>query len=109
MYRTDKQFMKNPITAPSRIFIGGIPKAVIAEDLDNKFSKYGKILGLVINSGFAFIQYETEQEAHAAIQAENGTVLMGKKIDVRQAFAPKGNNRDSRQTANPGTLCTITN
>ncbi|KAF7270632.1 nuclear receptor coactivator protein neosin [Rhynchophorus ferrugineus] len=100
MYRTDKQFMKNPATAPSRIFIGGIPKAVIADDLDNKFSKYGKILGLVINSGFAFIQYDTEQEAHAAIQAENGTMLMGRKINVQQALAPKSNNRDPAQTPN---------
>lgn len=89
MYRTDKQFMKNPATAPSRIYIGGLPKAIIADDLEAKFSKHGKILGLVINSGFAFIQYEYEDEAHTAIGMENGTNMMGRKITVRQAFAGK--------------------
>lgn len=89
MYRTDKQFMKNPATASSRIYIGGLPKAVIADDLEGKFSKHGKILGLVINAGFAFIQYEFEQEAQSAIRAENGSVMMGRNIVVRQAFAGK--------------------
>lgn len=91
MYRTDKQFMKNPATAPSRIYIGGLPKVVIADDLDSKFSKHGNILGLVINQGFAFVQYNTENEAQAAIKAENGTMMMGRKIIVRQAFPPKAN------------------
>ncbi|KAL1517428.1 hypothetical protein ABEB36_001193 [Hypothenemus hampei] len=91
MYRTDKQFMKNPATATSRIYIGGLPKPIIADDLEAKFSKHGKILGLVINSGFAFIQYEFEEEAQNAIRAENGTNMMGRKITVRQAFAGKDN------------------
>ncbi|XP_066138861.1 nuclear receptor coactivator 5 [Euwallacea fornicatus] len=90
MYRTDKQFMKNPATAASRIYIGGIPKAIIADDLEAKFSKHGKLLGLSINTGFAFIQYDSEQEAQNAIKGENGTVMMGRKIIVRQAFAPSG-------------------
>ncbi|XP_019763527.2 nuclear receptor coactivator 5 [Dendroctonus ponderosae] len=101
MYRTDKQFMKNPATAPSRIYIGSIPKTIIADDLEAKFSKYGKILGLVINSGFAFIQYEFENEAQSAIRMENGAVMMGRKITVRQSFAGKDSGAPPNKSAVP--------
>lgn len=101
MYRTDKQFMKNPATAPSRIYIGGIPKAIIADDLEAKFSKHGKILGLVVNSGFAFIQYEFENEAQSAIRMENGTMMMGRKIIVRQSFAGKDSGAPPNKSVAP--------
>ncbi|CAG9770506.1 unnamed protein product [Ceutorhynchus assimilis] len=90
MYRTDKQFMKNPATANARIYIGNLPKTTVAIDLEAKFSGHGKILGLVINTGFAFIQYELEEEAKTAIRMENNTNMMGRKIIVRLAHAGKG-------------------
>lgn len=86
MYRTDKQFMKNPATAPSRIYVGSLSKTVIADDLEGKFKAHGNILGLVLNNGFAFIQFESETEAQSAIRTENGTVLHGRKIVVKQAL-----------------------
>lgn len=86
MYRTDKQFMKNPATAPSRIYIGALPKTVIADDLETKFKQHGNILGLVLNNGFAFIQFEAEGEAQSAIRGENGSILHGRKIVVKQAL-----------------------
>ncbi|XP_018576424.1 pollen-specific leucine-rich repeat extensin-like protein 1 [Anoplophora glabripennis] len=86
MYRTDKQFMKNPATAPSRIYIGALPKTVIADDLEAKFKVHGNILGLVLNNGFAFIQFESEGEAQSAIRGENASILHGRKIVVKQAL-----------------------
>ncbi|XP_072378231.1 uncharacterized protein Neos isoform X1 [Diabrotica undecimpunctata] len=86
MYRTDKQFMKNPATAPCRIYIGGLAKTVIANDLEEKFKPHGTIAGLSLNTGFAFIQFDSENEAQAAIKAENGTMLCGRKIIVKQAM-----------------------
>ncbi|EEZ99461.1 nuclear receptor coactivator 5 [Tribolium castaneum] len=102
MYRTDKQFMTNPATAPSRIYIGGIPKTVVAADLEEKFKVHGKILGLVLQMGFAFIQFENESQSHAAIQNENNTMLHGRKICVRQALdkTQKGANNMNKQMPN---------
>ncbi|XP_050300573.1 nuclear receptor coactivator 5 [Anthonomus grandis grandis] len=102
MYRTDKQFMKNPATAAMRIYIGNIPKAVIADDLEAKFSKHGKILGLVINTGFAFIQYEKESEANEAINHENGANMMGRKIVVRQALSGASKEAIAHKGGPPG-------
>lgn len=110
MYRTDKQFMKNPATASSRIYIGSLPKTVIADDLEAKFKGHGKILGLVLNSGFAFIQFETDAEAQSAIRTENGSMLNGRKIIVKQAmmdrskFGPPGNQGPQRMGGPPNQL-----
>ncbi|CAH1156184.1 unnamed protein product [Phaedon cochleariae] len=86
MYRTDKQFMKNPATAGARIYVGNLPKTVVANDLEEIFKQHGNVVGLSVNLGFAFIQYEHDQEAQTAIQKENGTIICGKKIMVKQAL-----------------------
>lgn len=93
MYRTDKQFMKNPATASSRIYIGGLTKTIVADDLEKKFKVHGNILGMVLQAGFAFIQYQHDHEAQAAIQKEHGTMLGNRNIIVRPA------NQDKKGTA----------
>lgn len=85
MYRTDKQFMKNPATASSRIYIGNIAEYCVATDLEERFTVYGKILGLVLQRGFAFIQYQTDSQAQAAIRNEHGSMFCSRKLNVRQA------------------------
>lgn len=94
MYRTDKQFMKNPATAAARIYVGSLNKTTVADDLENLFKKHGTIVGLSLKTGFAFVQFETESEAQNAIRAENGAFLNGRKIIVKKPFdnnKPLGN------------------
>ncbi|KAJ8978230.1 hypothetical protein NQ317_016381 [Molorchus minor] len=106
MYRKDKQFMKNPATAGSRIYVGAISKTVIPNDLEEKFKPHGNILGLVLNNGFGFIQYETEAEAQAAIKNENGCMFHGRKLVVKQALSDRtkpgggGNQGNQKQDFN---------
>lgn len=38
--------MRDPNTAPARIYIGNVSESVTEEDLKNKFSKYGQIIGM---------------------------------------------------------------
>ncbi|CAH0548037.1 unnamed protein product [Brassicogethes aeneus] len=101
MYRTDKQFMKNPATNSSRIYVGQLPKTIVADDLEAKFIGHGKILGLLLHTGFAFIQYEQDHEAHKAIQMENGSILNGQKIVVRQASDRRGGNNQQQGPSGP--------
>lgn len=91
MYRTDKQFMKDPSTAPSRIYIGNIAETVVADNLEQKFRTHGNILGLVLQRGFGFIQYENAYQARQAIEAEHGAMFHGRKLNVKQAFAQNPN------------------
>ncbi|XP_057652609.1 nuclear receptor coactivator 5 isoform X1 [Diorhabda carinulata] len=97
MYRTDKQFMKNPATVPCRIYIGGLAKTVIASDLEEIFKQHGTIAGLSLHSGFAFIQFEKESEAQSAIQKENGTLVCGRRITVKQALDKPKTNQNQQQ------------
>ncbi|KAK5642265.1 hypothetical protein RI129_008432 [Pyrocoelia pectoralis] len=85
MYRSDKQFMKNPATASSRIYIGNLMEQVTSGDLEERFKTYGTILGLVLQRGFGFIQYETDAQAQAAIKSEHTALFFGRKLNVRQA------------------------
>ncbi|KAF5299876.1 hypothetical protein FQA39_LY11413 [Lamprigera yunnana] len=85
MYRSDKQFMKNPATASSRIYIGNIVDQVTALDLEDRFKCYGTILGLVLQRGFGFIQFEADTQAQTAIRSEHGALFFGRKLNVKQA------------------------
>lgn len=56
-----------------------VPDRVVS--LENKFKRYGKIIGIDINSnGFGFIQFDQVEDAKRAVQNEVGTMLQGRKI-----------------------------
>lgn len=38
--------LKDPNTAPARIYIGNVPEAATKEDIEAKFTKYGQINGI---------------------------------------------------------------
>ncbi|KAF5270000.1 hypothetical protein FQR65_LT05799 [Abscondita terminalis] len=78
--------MKNPATTASRIYIGNILDQVTTVDLEDRFKCYGTILGLVLQRGFGFIQFETESQAQLAIKSEHGALFFGRKLNVKQAL-----------------------
>ncbi|GJQ67887.1 hypothetical protein Trydic_g16647 [Trypoxylus dichotomus] len=80
MYRTDKKFMRDPTTASARIYIGNLSETIVPDNLEEKFKIYGKVLGLVLQRGFGFIQFENEVQAKSAIEAEHATMFHGRKI-----------------------------
>lgn len=81
--RQEKNFMKDPLTAPARIYVGNLDQTVVEDDLRTLFSSYGKILGISVQRNFGFIQFDSEQSAQLAIQKELGKIFKGKKLNVR--------------------------
>ncbi|RWS09292.1 hypothetical protein B4U79_01644 [Dinothrombium tinctorium] len=86
----------------SRIFVGNTdPKITTVEDLENKFRAYGKIEGVDINpAGFSFVQFANVRDAQKAVSGENGTILKGRKIEVRmfdKSGPPKRKNPPYRE------------
>ncbi|XP_049862165.1 nuclear receptor coactivator 5 isoform X2 [Schistocerca gregaria] len=78
--------MIDPTTVNSRIFIGNIPPTDVSkQDIEERFGKYGPILGISVNRKFGFVQFERDSSAAEAIRNENGSLFRGRKIEVNPA------------------------
>uniref|UniRef100_A0A7C6EDX1 RNA-binding protein n=1 Tax=candidate division WOR-3 bacterium TaxID=2052148 RepID=A0A7C6EDX1_UNCW3 len=77
----------------SKVYVGSLPFSATEAQLNDLFSKYGKVNSVNIISdkftnrsrGFAFVEMETEEAAQKAIAELNGTDFEGRKIVVNAA------------------------
>lgn len=69
------------------IFVGQLDGKVTKELLAERFSNHGKVADIVLvlraGNNFAFIRFETEQAAAAAVERENHAVFMDKTMHVQ--------------------------
>ncbi|KAK3919812.1 Nuclear receptor coactivator 5 [Frankliniella fusca] len=88
--------MKDPSTASSRIFVGSIPHENVGrQDIEDAFSRFGKVTGVLLNRGFGFVQFENERSAIDAIN-EPDIIFKGRRLDVKQARVFNKTGRDVR-------------
>ncbi len=81
----------------TKLFVGSLPWSANDEDLQKAFAAHGNVLSAKVvtdketrrSRGFGFVEFETEAEANAAIQALNGTELKGRNIIVSEAKPKK--------------------
>ncbi|KAK1261556.1 hypothetical protein QJS04_geneDACA020532 [Acorus gramineus] len=73
------------------IFVGGLDKGTVEDDLINVFNKYGDIQSVRIvkhpvtqkSKGFAFVRYATTEQAKIALASlKDGTEVRGKRIGI---------------------------
>jgi RNA recognition motif-containing protein len=87
-----------------KLFVGGLPWATTSEELKTLFSQYGTVDTASVvtdkmtgrSRGFGFVQFGSDDESNAAINALNGTEFQGRKLLVQEARpmearAPRGN------------------
>ncbi|XP_075224665.1 nuclear receptor coactivator protein neosin isoform X2 [Lycorma delicatula] len=85
------KIIRDPSTIKSRIFIGNMPPSgVEKKNIEDIFAKYGKIVAISMNRGFAFVQFDNENSAVDAIKNEAGRILQNKKLDIKPALTGKG-------------------
>ncbi|KAJ1915580.1 hypothetical protein H4219_004246 [Mycoemilia scoparia] len=81
---------------PDRVFVGGLPASVTAEDLSREFMKFGTVLDTKLmmdkdtgrSKGYAFIQFENDEVAQNVVQqcnAGDGFFIHDKRVDVKSA------------------------
>ncbi|XP_063535280.1 nuclear receptor coactivator 5 [Cydia strobilella] len=81
----DRQAMKDRSTSHLRIYVGGITENATVDDMYDHFIQFGQINGIVVNRNFGFVQFDTEPSAKQAIAGADGSIFMGKTINVRTA------------------------
>jgi len=78
---------------PQKLFVGGLPYTVDSSQLEEMFSKIGKVVSCDViidrnsgrSKGFGFVEMENDNEADEAIEKLNDTELEGRKIVVNVA------------------------
>lgn len=76
-----------------KLFVGGLPYTVTSSQLEEMFSKLGKVTSCNVitdrytgqSKGFGFVEMENDKEAEEAIKKLNETEIEGRKIAVNVA------------------------
>ena len=77
----------------NKLYVGNLPYAVTDQDLDQMFSEHGSVESAKVimdrdsgrSKGFGFVEFSSEEEAQAAIQALNGQSVDGRNLTVNIA------------------------
>jgi RNA recognition motif-containing protein len=76
-----------------KLYVGNLPYTVTEDELRDYFAQAGTIKSVALirdrdtgrSKGFAFVEYETNEEAQKAISLFNGTQLQERTLTVNQA------------------------
>ncbi|KAL5218318.1 hypothetical protein ABZP36_019002 [Zizania latifolia] len=66
------------------------------QDIERHFEPYGKITNIHIRRNFAFVQYETQEEASAAVKQTDQSTILDRVVTVEYAFRDDDIERDDR-------------
>lgn len=77
----------------NKLFVGSLPYSMRDEDLEKLFADHGNVTSAVVimdratnrSKGFGFVEFETDEEAQAAIKALHESEVEGRKIVVSEA------------------------
>lgn len=72
------------------LFVGNLNPAVRTRDLENVFSRYGRIVRCDLKKNFGFIQFEDRRDAEEAIRKEDNRRLLGSEMTVEWAKGSVG-------------------
>ncbi len=76
-----------------KLFVGGIPFSTTDDELSDAFSAHGTVASAKVitdrdtgrSKGFAFVEFESDEEGKAAEKAMNGSDMGGRSITVNEA------------------------
>jgi len=88
----------------TNVYVKNLPEDATKEKVDELFSKYGKITSSMFafekenkTRAFGFINYETPEEAHNAVEALNNYDWNGKKLYVGRAQKKEEREKELRE------------
>ncbi len=77
----------------TKLFVGNLPFSTTGADLEGLFSQVGTVMSANIISdkfsgqsrGFGFVEIDSTQDAHTAIERFNGYQMQGRALTVNEA------------------------
>lgn len=80
----------DPLAVNSRIFVGNLNTYVVEkENVEQMFRRYGRVIGISMHKGYAFVQFTDAYDARNAVLGEDGRTLAGQILDVNMVSEPK--------------------
>lgn len=71
----------DPQSVNSRVFVGNLNTYVVGkEEVERIFSRYGRLIGISMHKGYAFVQYTDTWDARNAVVGEDGRTVAGQVL-----------------------------
>ena len=71
----------------ARLYVGELPQDVRESEIEHLFSKYGRIQQLETRRGFAYVEFDREDDAEAAVKGLGGVPFGNSTRTMRVEFA----------------------
>ncbi|KAG8192184.1 hypothetical protein JTE90_009948 [Oedothorax gibbosus] len=89
----------DPQSVNSRVFVGNLNTYVVGkEEVERIFSRYGRLIGISMHKGYAFVQYTDTWDARNATVGEDGRTVAGQLLDVNMVSEPKPHQVNRKRT-----------
>ncbi|XP_063235738.1 uncharacterized protein LOC134538386 isoform X2 [Bacillus rossius redtenbacheri] len=81
---------QDPQAVNSRVFVGNLNTFQCSKtDVERMFQRYGRIAGISMHKGYAFVQFTNPFDARGACLGEDGRTVLGQTLDVNMVAEPK--------------------
>ncbi|XP_047336234.1 serine/arginine-rich splicing factor RS31 isoform X2 [Impatiens glandulifera] len=93
--------MKNQRPTKTLFVINFDPIHTRVSDIERHFETYGKLMHVRIRRNFAFVQFETQEEATKALEGTNMRKLMDRVVSVEYALRDDDEKGESKYDSSP--------
>ncbi|XP_053685547.1 uncharacterized protein LOC128735087 [Sabethes cyaneus] len=81
---------QDPQAVNSRVFVGNLNTFQCSKtDVERMFQRYGRLAGISMHKGYAFVQFTNPFDARNACHGEDGRTVLSQTLDVNMVAEPK--------------------
>ncbi|XP_067613387.1 transcription factor mef2A [Eurosta solidaginis] len=81
---------QDPQAVNSRVFVGNLNTFQCSKtDVERMFQIYGRLAGISMHKGYAFVQFTNPFDARNACHGEDGRMVLSQTLDVNMVAEPK--------------------
>ncbi|XP_044732984.1 CAR1 transcription factor-like isoform X2 [Chrysoperla carnea] len=81
---------QDPQAVNSRVFVGNLNTFQCSKtDVERMFQRYGRLAGISMHKGYAFVQFTNPFDARSACLGEDGRTILSQILDVNMVAEPK--------------------